>query len=53
MGSDDDDNDGNVLGCGGAVPEVRQLRRVDIQSYTKFSAMSDALNATGVHIVFS
>ena len=26
---------------------------VDIQSYAKFSAMSDALNATGVHIVFS
>ena len=26
---------------------------VDIQSYAKFSAMSDALNATGVPIVFS
>ena len=26
---------------------------VDLQSYAKFSAMSDALNATGVPIVFS
>lgn len=26
---------------------------VDLQSYAKFSAMSDALNATGKHIVFS
>ena len=43
-----------ACGAGGALYlKYDNCGEVDIQSYAKFSAMSDALNATGVHIVFS
>ena len=42
-----------VLVGGALYLKYDNCGEVDIQSYAKFSAMSDALNATGVHIVFS